>query len=238
MPENGDKLIIIRGSFRESQADFSDQSSEKTFRVCFNPAEYTIDKQTEYSEISIPGLDSPLLQFHRGRERTLSMELLLDTVAYGSGEDVRTTYLAKLQSFMMVDGELHAPPPCKIVWGSLVFMGVLTDLRKRYTLFLDDGTPVRARVLLLFKELLPVRDQIAAAPRASPDRRKVHTLKAGESLWHLSYEAYGDARKWRLIADANRIDNPRQPAPGTLLVLPALDQNANPLTNNGLVPTN
>lgn len=222
MPQKKDKFIIIRGKFRGGNAEFEGRGGDDTFTVCFNPSEYTISKKTNYAEATIPGLDSPILQFNRGEARTLSVELLLDTYTYDDGGDVRQLYLEKLESFLRVDGDLHAPPPCKVVWGTMEFVGLLETLNKRFVLFLDDGTPVRARVTLGFKEYVPVSLQIAATPRSSPDRRKVHTLKSGEALWQLAYAAYADAGKWRVIADANEIANPRQVAPGTQLVIPPL----------------
>lgn len=232
MPENKDKLIIVRGKFQGSRVEFSTQDSSAIFKVCFNPSEYTLRKRTNYAEAAIPGLDSPIIQFNRGEARTLSIELLLDTYAYADGTDVRTAYLQKLQSFLLVDGELHAPPPCKVVWGSLEFVGLLEDLTKRYVLFQDDGTPVRARVTLCFKEYIPVAAQLSATPRASPDRLKVHTLKRGESLWQLAYEAYGDPRYWKVIAEKNNIDTPRRLTPGNVIVIPPLERKTGAFANH------
>jgi hypothetical protein len=231
MAQNKEKLIIIRGKFRDSDPDFSTQDSEDTFEVCFNPPEYTISKRTNYAEAAIPGLDSPILQFNRGGARMLSIELLLDTYTYEDGRDVRTTYLEKLQSFLLVDGELHAPPPCKVIWGSLEFVGLLQDMSQRCVMFLDDGTPVRARVTLSFKEYTPISVQLSAAPRSSPDRRKIHVLKGGETLWQLAYEAYGDPRHWKTIAEKNNIDNPRALIPGTRVVIPALEPKTGMFSN-------
>ena len=222
MPENRDKLLLIRGKFRGSEVEFDPRNSENTLKVCFNPTEYTISKKTNFAEAGIPGLDSPILQFSRGEARVLSLELLLDTCAYGDGGDVREAYANKLQSFLMVEGELHAPPPCKVVWGSLEFVGVIEDLRQRFVLFHDDGTPIRAWVTLSFKEYISVSDQLAMTQRASPDRRKLHTIKSGESLWQLAYETYGDPTLWRLIAEHNGIDTPRELRPGSKIEIPIL----------------
>ena len=224
MTEKKDKLIIIKGKFQGSEVEFP--SSSDTFKVCFNPSEYTVSKRASYAEAAIPGLDSPIIQFNRGEARTLSIELLLDTYTYDDGGDVRTAYLQKLQSFLLVDPELHAPPPCKVVWGSLEFVGLLENLTKRYVMFQDDGTPVRARVSISFKEYISVSVQLSTTPRASPDRRKVHTLKSGETLWQLAYEAYGDPRYWKAIAQENNIDTPRKLTPGRGIVIPSLERKA------------
>ena len=205
LPHGDKKLEIFIGTLHGNKAQFLPSNSIK---VAFNPTEYTIEKGASYAEATIPGLDSPLLQFSNGNARTLTLELLLDTYTYGKREDIRKTYIEKFEKLVMVDGDIHAPPPCKIVWGTMEFIGMTESLSKQYVMFLDDGTPVRARVNLKFKEYIPVDLQLKKTRRASPDKRKFHMVREGESLWQLAYQMYGDPTLWRIVADANHIDNP------------------------------
>jgi nucleoid-associated protein YgaU len=55
----------------------------------------------------------------------------------------------------------------------------------------------------------------------SSDVAKVWVVKRGQSLATIASAEYGDPRAWRIIADANGIDNPLRLAPGTRLLLPA-----------------
>ncbi len=219
MATSDKKLIIIRGRGPGKEAVFEQKNS---ITVCFNPTEYSIEKTNAYAEAAIPGLDSPILQYTHGNTRTLSLELLIDTITYDDGSDVRDKYISKFDKMLAVDGELHAPPPCKIVWGSLQFIGVLESLSKRYVLFKDDGTPVRARLTTKWKEFVPVEGQLRSAPRSSPDKRRIHTLQEGDALWLLAARAYGDPRHWKVLADANGLDDPLQLPPGRELVIPPL----------------
>ena len=57
----------------------------------------------------------------------------------------------------------------------------------------------------------------------SPDRTKTHTVWAGDALWRLADEHYGDPELWRLIAETNLLERPRELTPGQVLVIPALD---------------
>ena len=50
-----------------------------------------------------------------------------------------------------------------------------------------------------------------------------HTVKDGDTLPSISYRAYGDATRWRLIAEANGVDNPLHLRRGSSLALPALE---------------
>jgi nucleoid-associated protein YgaU len=51
----------------------------------------------------------------------------------------------------------------------------------------------------------------------------VHTVQDGDSLPSIAYRAYGDATRWRAIAEANGIDNPLHVRRGTPLVVPRLE---------------
>ena len=48
----------------------------------------------------------------------------------------------------------------------------------------------------------------------------MHTVRDGDTLPSISYDAYGDATKWRLIAEANGVDNPLHLRRGASLSLP------------------
>jgi nucleoid-associated protein YgaU len=55
-------------------------------------------------------------------------------------------------------------------------------------------------------------------------RTKVRSIKAGDRLPLIAAEVYGDPRLWRLIAEANEIDDPlRFPKPqdvGRVILVP------------------
>src|SRR6266481_9614587 len=55
--------------------------------VQFNPTEYTLNKSAQIAEIAIPGIDSPILQFVRGQNEKLTLDLFFDTTQGGMGED-------------------------------------------------------------------------------------------------------------------------------------------------------
>src|SRR5829696_7499399 len=60
--------------------------------VQFNPTEYTLEKGAQIAEIAIPGIDSPILQFIRGQNERLTLDLFFDTTEFGMDEaavDVR-----------------------------------------------------------------------------------------------------------------------------------------------------
>lgn len=200
-------------------------SAEKTLEICFNPTEYSISESNDYAEAQIPGLGAPIIQFKQGKARTLSLELMLDTydTKDASKKDIRNKFIKPLEKAIQVDSDLHAPLFCQIIWGTLNFVGILESLEKKYTLFNKSGIPVRARVTLKVKEYIPLPLIVKNARLSSPDRRKMFTLKDGDDIWQMSYRAYEDPAQWRVIAEANNIDDPLELEPGKDLIIPVLD---------------
>jgi len=184
--------------------------------VLFNPTEYRLAKSNQFSEVAIPGLEAPPLQFVRGNARTLSMQLFFDT--YEQGQDVRA-YTGQIVDLLKVDPELHAPPVCLFVWGILKFVGVLEKADQNFKLFLSNGIPVRATVDVAFKEYL------AGQPgdRQSADFTKRYVVRRGDTLSSIAGQKYGDPAVWRPIAKENDIDDPLALQPGQILVIPAID---------------
>lgn len=128
----------------------------------------------------------------------------------------------KLTQLLKIDGELHSPPAVKFCWGTLRFYGYVASVRANYTMFLSDGTPVRAKADVVLKSLLNPDDGKRMSPFESPDRTKVRVLREKEQLWQYAWEEYGDAERWREIAAANGIADPLDVEAGMAIRLPAL----------------
>jgi nucleoid-associated protein YgaU len=102
------------------------------------------------------------------------------------------------------------------------FIGVLQSVRKEFTMFLQDGIPVRARLSLTLKEFKMELNEREKTLQ-SPDKTKVHFTQQGDSLWLIASRVYGNADLWRPIAERNGIKNPRILEPGIKLIIPPLE---------------
>lgn len=196
---------------------FITPEGKRPISVLFNPSQYSLEKGNQFAEIGVPGLGSPILQYVRGNTRNLSMELFFDT--YEQRTDVRE-HTDKIYNLLNIEEETHAPPVCTFGWGSFSFRCVLSQVGGRFTLFLSDGTPVRATLNVTFKEFIEVEVLVRETPTASTDRTKTYLVKRGDTLSSIAAAQYGDPAKWRPIAVANHIDNPRRLEPGPLLIPP------------------
>jgi hypothetical protein len=194
----------------------------KIIEILYYPSEYTMEKSNEFSEVNIPGLETPYIQYSKGKSGSISLEVFYDT--YEEGKDVRK-YSAKLFDLIKIDPDLHAPPTLSFLWGmpsDEPFTCVLEKVSAKYTMFLSDGTPVRARLNITLKEFKKGINQREKA-KQSPDKTKTYVTKRGDSLWLIASEKYGDPSMWRSIADKNKIKNPRFIEPGIELFIPPLE---------------
>lgn len=192
----------------------------EAFEVMFNPREYTITKSTPWKHHNIQGLDAPTLEFTSGEPYRVQFELFVD--AYEAGESVRSL-TDKIEKLALVNQELHRPETALLTWGTgLAFKCILETYTLRFTLFKDDGTPLRATMNTTWKEYSPAEEQLKGKPRHSADHTKRRVVKQGDTLSWIAGKEYDDPTKWRIIADANGIDDPACVEPGTELLIPPL----------------
>lgn len=216
-------INFLGREFAEARLDIVEPAEDKaTIPLHFNPAEYKLAKENTFAEIPIPGLESPPLQYVRGGAQVLTMDLLVDTS--GELENVREKYVSKIQKALLKNEKLHAPPILDFVWAEQVFRGVLVSLNISYLLFHIDGKPLRARLGVKMKEYRPVKVQLRDSENTSPDVEKRYVVRAGETLSSISGAVYRDPARWRELARANAVTDPRRLAPGTVLTVPRLEE--------------
>ncbi|NLS75687.1 MAG: LysM peptidoglycan-binding domain-containing protein [Chloroflexi bacterium] len=210
----------------------------KRLNIQFNPAELSMEKAAQIAEIAIPGIDSPILQFIRGQNEKVTLELFFDTTEQGTGPGAApvTTRTNEFYALVKMSGREHAPPRCRFGWGAefpglvhqagevigarKAFDCVVESIRQKFTLFSPEGVPLRATLAVSLREYKSLETQLQQLNLQSADHTRVHIVQRGETLPQIAYIAYQDPAKWRLIAQANGLLRPRELQPGMVLELP------------------
>ena len=187
--------------------------------VMFNPPKYELSKTNQFAEIKIPGLATSVLQFVNGNAKSLSMELFFDTTDSGLDVRARTAAVANLTE---PDPVSKAPSRLLLLWGSLAFPCFLMSVRQTFDFFNTQGMPLRATLNVEFKGNDSLETPLAASPLALAEQATRHVTKIGDTLQGVANAVYGNPNKWRQIATANNIDNPRAIAGGLGLQIPKL----------------
>ncbi|MGA7989205.1 MAG: hypothetical protein WCB51_12490 [Candidatus Dormiibacterota bacterium] len=111
------------------------------------------------------------------------------------------------------------PPRVTFSWGSLTFIGHISSLNVTFKQFGVGGQPVRAEVAIALTENPPLVSGTNPTSGGISGRR-VHVVSAGDTLHSISYAEYGSPGHWRVLAEANQIDDPLRVAPGTTVLIP------------------
>ncbi len=191
----------------------------------FNPEDLTISKSNTWNWKTTSGAAVATVPFGGEGPRTLNMKLVFDT--YEARTDVRgtTDKLVNLMRAPAANESDSRPPHVTFGWGRFTsFRSAITSLSQTFTLFLEDGTPVRANVQVTLQEI----------PKASAENQqggqnptshaagvgRARLVQAGDTIDQIASEELGHPSAWRVIAEANKLDNPRRLRPGQRLLIP------------------
>lgn len=225
MPNTRGNLVAAR--IFEVEESGSEKTSGVSVDCMFNPFEYTVTKSNTYEEKSRNRSDVPQVEFKKAGAQTLKLSLMFDT--YEDDEDVsRTTN--KLWKFMESKTRSNSssnrkvpPPEVAFEWGVFRFVAVITQMTQKFTMFKNDGTPVRAKVDATFTQHKDLNDYPNQNPTSGGGEvESVRRVLAGDRLDTIAFEAYGDATLWPEIANRNNIRDPLALSPGQVLTIPVL----------------
>lgn len=195
----------------------------------FNPSSIKITKRADYREQPKQAAkEAARPAFLGARAVDLSFSLLLDSGGQ-SGRSVMTEIQQLLNWTNPTSdsrkGSSPSPPVLMFTWGDFKigasgqFVGLLSSVDANCTMFSPSGAPTRAEVSLGMKaapEEMAGTNPTSGGPRA----HRAHQVVAGDTLAAIAFEAYGDAGRWRAIAELNGIDDPMRLPAGTRLLLP------------------
>jgi contractile injection system tube protein/LysM domain-containing protein len=213
-------MAVVKLRIKALQSEFED------FEVPFNPTEYSISKSVKYKSTLTSTLNAPGLTFSGGESRQLKLNLFFDVTEPIGGKqykDVRQLTNKFVAITRIKRNRDNRPPVCIISWGSnppensdFPFRGVITDLTQNFIFFASDGRPLRAKLDVTFTEDPSIEED---QRRTDPDFT-TRIIKSGDTLSGIAFEVYKDPTRWRIIADANNLDNPRHLEIGKPLSIP------------------
>ncbi len=189
----------------------------------FNPESYAVSKTNVWTFKPTQSKDCPDPEFGGGLPMTYKLTLLLDTSLLGPDQSVKDQ-ANKLMTAM--HGKGKAPEPVSFSWGANTLPKcVPMSISIHYVMFHPNGDPIRAFVDL---ELAQKEKTNPEGQAQNPTTRGIagltsHIVHDGDSLQSIAYQSYGDPSKWRVIAEANGIDDPLRLRRGNSLSIPRLD---------------
>lgn len=187
----------------------------------YNPEQFSLSRRTNWDNQGTRlEKDWPQPTYLSTTPATLQLEIFFDAFEEVFGdvtEDVRT-----LMDWTK-PGQDDEPPLLMFRWGaSTALQGMLFYLESvnaTYTLFRQDGTPIRATCSISLVEWSNPAHRQNPTSGGQPGMES-HLLIEGETLHAVAWAHYRDPGLWRGIAEFNGIDDPLRVSSGTRLLIP------------------
>ncbi len=195
-----------------------------TIQCAFNPETYTVSKTNIWTYKPNQSKDYPAPEFGGGMPMVYTMQLLLDVSLQGTDQSIKDQANALMKA---MHGGGSPPKFVTFSWGSTQLpKAAPLSISIQYAMFHPNGDPMRAFVDL---ELAQADDSSPPGQAQNPTTRgtaglRSHIVQDGDSLHSIAYDSYGDPTRWRVIAEANGVDDPLRIERGTALSIPRLDQ--------------
>ncbi|MCK1817888.1 LysM peptidoglycan-binding domain-containing protein [Streptomyces sp. XM4011] len=194
----------------------------------FNPKELSLTKAAAWNRTPAKGAKSAGPPEYQGPQPSkLTVEMFFDASATQDTSvvtSVEQLFACCVPTSETRQAQRSSPPWVVFHWGGLTgFPGYVSQVQVKYSLFTTSGVPIRATCQVTVEEIsgeTPGQNPTSGALRP----RRVHRVLSGDTLQALAWQEYGDPAAWRLIAEANGIDDPMRLALGRELLLPARDE--------------
>lgn len=247
-------MAMTRGNLAPAKI-FEVANPKNSIECMFNPNEYKISKQNAFEEQKLAqSQPTPSAELSKAGVQTLQLKLHFDTYETHNMHDNNQTDVSlqtrKLWEFMNPKGEVKArkahknsgekgrkwdkgkvPQVC-FQWGVFSFNSYITSMTQNFTLFLENGVPVRAEIDITFKQYSDVNDYTGTADDVKDAINSLATkiqntqgqlsVVAGDRLDEIAYSQFGDPSKWREIAEHNNLLDPSKLIPGSKIKIPSL----------------
>jgi nucleoid-associated protein YgaU len=219
------EIIPLKKNITETDTSWSLDNDAKV--TCqFNPESLSMSKSNQWAFRTDIGDDTPETVFGGGNSGSMSLELLFDSTH--TGDDVRQQYVKLLKVTMVKPSDNNdgkgEPRQVVVQWGSFVsYVAVIESLSQNFTLFKEDGTPLRAQLSVSLREVWSDKKLPEQNPTSRSDVRRTWVVEKGQRLDWIAHQVYGNSGTWRHIAESNGLSNPAMLRPGQILKIVPLE---------------
>lgn len=205
---------------------FTQAHEKKGLTLSINPESLNLEKGIAYLEDKQMGTTSGSNTFERYLPEKLTFGFTVD--ATGVVENVKDTdnaytKIKEIEDILYAyNEEGHRPSYSVIAYGEILFKGQLASMKIDYTLFNNDGIPLRATVNLTFTGFRGSDEDKKKFSKLSPDMSRLIVLKENDTLTNLCYLIYGNSRLAAQVARFNNLNGFRDIPVGAELLFPPL----------------
>lgn len=177
--------------------------------------------------------ESAAVQFIAKSTTKLAVDLWFDGTVDDTGRELATPrdvrkLTEQVALFMKPDPDAKsakkkkkpAPPGVRFLWGTFLFDGVMESMSESLEYFSEEGVPLRSKVSISLssQDIQFEFDDPAPSNVSNPGLVPRQGVKQGDTVQDVSARN-GDPDGWRSVAEANDVDDPLRPSPGSRLAV-------------------
>ena len=135
------KLVI------KAYDDNSYGSEKGEFVTTINPTNLKISNKIDYVDSQMMGNPTWALQYNKTQPRILSFSLLFDNTGIFPNSNIDVKQQVKNLEWLIFSNQKDIDEPyfVRIIWGDIDFKGKLLKLETSFSMFKNDGSPIRAQ---------------------------------------------------------------------------------------------
>ena len=135
------KLVI------KAYDDNSYGSEKGEFVTTINPTNLKISNKIDYVDSQMMGNPTWALQYNKTQPRILSFSLLFDNTGIFPNSNIDVKQQVKNLEWLIFSNQkdINEPYFVRIIWGDIDFKGKLLKLETSFSMFKNDGSPIRAQ---------------------------------------------------------------------------------------------
>ncbi|WP_452223625.1 CIS tube protein [Lacinutrix chionoecetis] len=200
------------------------RSEVGNYTVNINPESYSYNHAVKFSDTkNVAEGAGNSGKFNSVDKETVGFSIYFDGTGIFKEKGSVNDQIIKFKKLVyQYNGKIHRTNYIKLSWGTLVFYCYLTKLDISYTLFKDNGNPLRAKADVSFSGFSNSKLLAASANKQSPDVNHLKVVKIHNTIPLFCNEIYDDSSLYIQIAEANKLDSFRNVPIGTKLLFPPL----------------
>lgn len=211
-------------AFRDEM--FTQKHHPEKLTLGINPESLKSERGIVYRKDKQLGTTNGSNTFESYEPEKLSFSLTVDTTGVVEGtQDTDEAYIKvkELENLLYTyNEEGHRPSYIIIAYGEMLFKGQLASMKIHYTLFNNEGIPLRATVDLSFSGFRCSEEDKKKYSKLSPDMSRLIVIKENDTLANLCHQIYGNSHLVAQVAGFNNLNGFREIPVGTELLFPPL----------------
>ena len=162
-------------------SDFGTEKGE--FVSTINPKDLKIYNEIEYSDSQTFGNPNWTLQYNISRPKILSFSLLFDNtgIFLNSNIDVKQQVRSLESLISSYQEDINEPFYIRVIWGSIDFKGKLLKMQTNYSMFKNDGSPIRAQTDISIIEFKQEVLQPESQKEIKEEKKEENNTKTNEN---------------------------------------------------------